>query len=193
MVHSSFSDIVPIPGHDDERRSAMFVVAQFDAPAYMRRAKRVESAFTDLIDRLRIRRDELLKGVRLHLRLLLDLAGSVDAVRPNLSDEHFKAFSGLIADFGLTEREPTGASIRRLRRALRELGVSVARFNRRWLACVAEADLSAVNAERDGYNRWYLLEKECAVGVIRSRQGFTPLEPVTHEDVLRELRPLPEG
>lgn len=171
----------------------MAIVAQFGAPAYMRRANRVETAFTDFIDRLRARRDELLGGVRLHLRFLMDVAGSLDAVRPFVSDEQFAALSALVAQSGLKERSPTGASIRRLRRPLRELATSVVRFNRRWLRCAAEADLSAVNAERDGYNRWYLLEKECAVGVIRARHGFQPLGPVTTADVLRELPPLPES
>jgi hypothetical protein len=187
VVHSSFAEIVPIPSHNDERRSAMAIVAQFGAPAYMRRAKRVETAFTDLIDRLRVRRGELLEGVRIHLRLLLDAAGSLDAVRPFVSDVQFTAFSGLVAGFALTEGEPTGAPSRRLRRALRDLAASVARFNHHWLDCVSEADLSEVNAEREGYNRWYLLEKECAVGVIRARQGFQPLPPVTAADVLAAL------
>jgi hypothetical protein len=185
-------DLVPIPSHNDERRSAMAIVARFGAPAYMRRAKRVETVFSDLIDRLRVRRDELLEGVRLHLRLLLDVAGSLDAVRPHITDEEFTSFVGLTANWGLTERPPRGESPRRLRRVMRELAASVARFNRRWLDYVAEADLSEANAERDGYNRWYLLEKECAVGVIRARQGFQPLPPVTSADVLRELPPLPE-
>jgi hypothetical protein len=184
-------ELVPIPSHNDERRSAMAIVAQFGAPAYMRRANRVEAGFAGLIDRLRVRRDELLGGVRIHLRLLLDLAGSLDAVRSSLREEEFVAFSELVVNFGLTERPRAGVSQRRLGRAIRELAVSVARFNRRWVQCVAEADLSEVNAERDGYNRSYLLEKECAVGVIRSRQAFTPLEPVTAADVLRELPPLP--
>jgi hypothetical protein len=193
VVHSSFSDIVPIPGHNDERRSAMAVVAQFGAPAYMRRANRVEAVFENLIDRLRLRREELLGGVRLHLLSLLEVAGSLAAVRPFFSNGQFTAYSELVTHFGLSERPPTPVSPRRLRRALRELAASVARFNRRWLKCVSEADLSEVNAEREGYNRWYLLEKECAVGVIRARQGFQPLPPVTSADVLRELPQIPEG
>jgi len=192
VVHSSFSEIVPLPSHADERRAAMEVVARLGAPAFLRPAKRVETAFTDLIDRMRIRRDELLKGVRLHLRLLLDVASSLNVVRAHFTDEQFTALSTLVADFGVTERPTTGASSRRVRRGLRDLAASVARFNRRWLACVADADLSEVNAERDGYNRWYLLEKDCAVGVIRARQGFQPLPPVSPADVLRELPPLPE-
>jgi hypothetical protein len=189
---SEVEEPVPIPSHDDERQSALTIVAQFGAPAFMRRANRVESVVSDLIDRLRVRRNEQLQGVRLHLRMLLEAAGSLDAARAFLSDEQFTAYRALVADFGLTEREPTGSSPRRLRGAVRELVESVVRFNRRWLECVAEADLSAVNAERDGYNRWYLLEKECAVGVIRGRQGFRPLPPLTTADVLHALPPLVE-
>lgn len=186
-------ELVPIPSHNDERRSAMAIVAHFGAPAYMRRANRVEAVFEALIDRLRVRREDLLGGVRLHLLSLLEVAGSLAAVRPFLSDEQLRAFSELVAQFCLTERPPANVSPRRLRRSLRELAASVARFNRRWLKCVSEADLSEVNAEREGYNRWYLLEKECAVGVIRARQAFRPLSPVTTDDVLRELPLLPES
>jgi hypothetical protein len=44
--------------------------------------------------------------------------------------------------------------------------------------------LNQVNDLRDGYNRYYVLEKECAVRSFRlARQGFCPLEPLTVEDI----------
>ena len=59
------------------------------------------------------------------------------------------------------------------------------RFNRRWQEYLGRVDLSLVNALRDGYNRFYVLEKECAVGSIRlARQGFQPLLPLCPEDLL---------
>jgi hypothetical protein len=185
-------EIVPIPSHDDERRKAMDVVARFGPPAYLRRAKRVEEAFDALLAQLRGQRDQWLDGVRLHLSLLLDLAGSFDALRPCLAEEQVDRLRAWARDFGLAERAGAGAARWRLRRALRDLAASVARFNRRWLDFVARADLTEVNAEREGYNRWYLLEKECAVGVIRARQRFQPLEPITIDDLRAALPPLPE-
>jgi hypothetical protein len=185
-------ELVPIPSHNDERRAAMDVIARFGVPAYLRRARRVEDSWAELLDRLRIDRRTLLAGVRLHLRLLLDAAGHLDALRPVVTDERIELLRSWAVEFGLAERPPTGAGPRRLRRAVRELVASVARFNRKWSAHVADTDLSEVNAERDGYNRWYLLEKECAVGVIRASQGFRPLPPATTADVQAALPPLPE-
>ena len=55
-----------------------------------------------------------------------------------------------------------------------------------------ETDLTEVNALREGYNRYYLLEKECAVRSARlARQGFRRLEPVTLEELAALLPPLP--
>lgn len=54
---------------------------------------------------------------------------------------------------------PTTSS-RALRRALRELTESIERFNQRWQEFLQGVDVSHVNELRDGYNRWYVLEKE---------------------------------
>jgi hypothetical protein len=181
-----------LPGFDDERRRALEIVARFDAPAYIRRARRVEAAYEGLLAQLRARRDQLLQGVRLQLRLLLDTAGRLDALRPVLTDGQFELLRGWVRQFALAERaDPPRAGPRRLRRGLADLAESVARFNRKWLDHLADADLSEVNAERDGYNRYYLLEKECAVGVVRGRQGFQKLLPVTRDELLTLFPPLP--
>jgi hypothetical protein len=53
-------------------------------------------------------------------------------------------------------------------------------------------DLSQVNALRDGYNRYYVLEKECASRSPRTaRHGFRPLPPLTADDLAALLPPLP--
>ena len=52
-------------------------------------------------------------------------------------------------------------------------------------------DLARVNQLRDGYNRYYVLEKECAVRSPKvARQGFRPLPPLTTADLAAELPPL---
>jgi hypothetical protein len=81
---------------------------------------------------------------------------------------------------------------RALRAALRELIDSLERFNRRWRGYVTALDLTAVNRERDGYNRYFVLEKECAVRSAKiARHGFAPLPPLTHADLLAEFPELP--
>ena len=83
-----------------------------------------------------------------------------------------------------------------LRQALRELHESITRFNRRWRAFLASLDLRPINALRDGYNRYYLLEKECALRSPRlARQGYRPLDPATLAELeaLVPLLPMPRG
>jgi hypothetical protein len=72
--------------------------------------------------------------------------------------------------------------------ALADLARSFARFNRRWLAYLGELDLQPINQLRDGYNRFYVLEKECALRSARlAREGFVPLAPVRVEDLLERF------
>jgi hypothetical protein len=83
-------------------------------------------------------------------------------------------------------------SLRKLHRALRELQESLERFNGRWKEFVSGVDLSHINELRADYNRYYVLEKECAVrSPVLARQGFTRLEPFTKEHLLALLPPLP--
>jgi hypothetical protein len=83
-------------------------------------------------------------------------------------------------------------SHRQLRFALQDLCESIDRFNRRWLDYLANVDLRPVNELRENYNRYYLLEKECAMrSAVLARLGFRRLEPLTREDVRGRLPPLP--
>ena len=87
--------------------------------------------------------------------------------------------------------EPTPSG-RKLQRALRALRDSLETFNRRWLDFLPSVDLSPVNEAREGYNRYYLLEKECAVRSPRlARQGFKHLELLTTQDLTAMLPTLP--
>jgi hypothetical protein len=134
----------------DERGLVQQLTALFDAPAYIRRARDVERAYDQLIERCARKRTELLAGVRLHRRT------------------------------------------RNTR--LRDLRASIARFNRRWWTFLEQLDLTEINRLRDGYNRYYQLEKECAVGSERlASMTFRRLEPVTVEEIRDRfpLLPLP--
>ena len=87
------------------------------------------------------------------------------------------------------------ASPRALRRALVELAQSIARFNRRWQEFLQGVDVSRVNALREGYNAYYVLEKECVMGSARlAARFFTPIAPLKPERLLRDhpLLPVPE-
>ena len=74
--------------------------------------------------------------------------------------------------------------------AARDLTASVERFNRRWARFLDELPLDAINDRIDGYNRYYLLEKECAFGASRvAARHFRPRPQIT-PDHLREVHPL---
>jgi hypothetical protein len=170
------------------------VLAQYDAPAFARRAQRVQRLFEQLLATCRKQREEWLDMVRTRLGLLHALAGGWGAVRPLLTDDaQLEALRNLHTALAPQLRaivEPT-ASVRTLRQALTGLNESIERFNRRWQEFLDQVDLAPLNAARDGYNRYYLLEKEC---VVRSphlaRQGFQRLEPLTRAELAALLPPL---
>jgi hypothetical protein len=186
---------VPIPSRDDGRQAFNEVLAHYDGPAYVRRARRVQAAYDDLLDRCRRQREEWLAMVRVRLGTLQALAGAWEALAPHLADG---GQVGLLRELAaaLEPRlrapvEPT-YSARALRAALRELGESAERFNRRWAEFVRGLDLGDLNAQRAAYNRYYVLEKECAVRSPHiARQGYVPLGPLSADDLLALLPPLP--
>jgi hypothetical protein len=188
-------DDVPILGRGADHYLVKMFEAQYDAPAYVRRARQVEDAWESLVHRCRQQRDEWLGMARVRLGLLRGLAGDWAALRPLLADDdQLGALRHLEALLQPRLRSPVErtSSARALRRALRELVESLERFNQRWQAFLPGVDLTHVNELRDGYNRYYLLEKECAVRSARvARQGFRRLEPATTDALESVLPALP--
>jgi hypothetical protein len=169
------------------------MIALHGAPAFARRAQQVQEALDDLLARCRRQRDEWLALVRIRLGTLRALAGDWDALRPLLpGEEQMILLQELEAELRPVLRlvpEPT-RSERSLRRALRELADSLEHFNRRWETYLQGVDVGPVNALRDGYNKFYVIEKECVVRSPRlARQGFRPLPQLTAADLLSLLPP----
>jgi len=188
-------DEIRIPGRDDNPELFKQFLVGHGGPAFLRRSSQVRAAYEQLLDRCRQQRNEWLAMVRLRLATLHALAGGWDRLRLLLQEE------GLVNALELVHSElnpqlrsevaPT-TSLRSLRRALAALVESIERFNRRWLEYLRSIDLSAVNELRHGYNRYYVLEKECAMRSPRlARQGFHRLEPLTWKDLETLLPPLP--
>jgi hypothetical protein len=178
----------------DDSQTVNQVLAQYDAPAYVRRARRVQGLFEQLLARCCKQRDEWLDMVRLRLGLVSALAGDWASLKPLLPDDgQLESLRQLHAELAPQLRAPVQptTSVRALRRALMELHESIERFNSRWTEFLSQVDLAPVNAARDGYNRYYLLEKECALrSPSVARQGFRRLEPLTCADVAALLPPL---
>jgi hypothetical protein len=163
------------------------LLSHYDAPAFVRRDRRVREAFDRLLDRCRRQRDEWLEMVRIRIGALYALAGDWGSLALLLADEeqiHVLRQLHVTLEPELRVPEEPTSSIRILRRALRELVESLERFNRRWRQFLQEVDLMEVNDLREGYNRYYLLEKECALRSARlARQRFQPFESVTREEL----------
>lgn len=183
-----------ILGREEDRIFQLFV-GGYDQPAYMRRARGVEEALANLLARCRGARDELLEPVRSRLATALGLAGDERRLLPLLADEGQLETLQRLRDEVLPEPAESVGRTRwgwRLRSALRQLDEALEAFNRRWAEYLPGVDLSEVNRTRDGYNKYYVLEKECALRSARlARQGFRPMEPMTPEELGRLLPPLP--
>jgi hypothetical protein len=153
----------------------------YDVPAYVRRARAVEQACEDLLERCRRRRAELLREV----------CDRVARLRPEI------AGTGILAELEaalppLAEGPAEPLRPRQLRREVSELAAAVERFNGAWAGFLGRLDLLPVNALREGYNRYYLLEKECALrSPSLARRGYQPLDPLTLDEVAALFPPLP--
>jgi hypothetical protein len=184
-----------VPGHDDERKVFQQFLGHFGGPAFARRARDVQAAYDALLESCWREREERLGFVRLHLGTLFALAGSTAALAPILdSPDQAEVLNKLHADLQPQLRLPVAPTpkVRVWRGVLSELREALTSFNKRWLDFIYSLDLHKLNALRDAYNRFYLMEKECALGSARvARQGFQKLEPLTVQDILRALPLLP--
>ncbi len=187
-------DEVPPAEIGSENRDTLQMMGLFDAPAYIRRARGMEEAYALLLARCREVRGEMLSMPRLRLGTLHALAGGWGALAPLLSADDIDALARAHAELAPVLKlppAPTG-SIWRLRAALDEVIASNTRFNQRWMKYMAGVDLSEVNRLRDGYNRHYVVEKACALrSDLLARHGFEPMPPLTLDDLLALMPPLP--
>jgi hypothetical protein len=184
-------DDVPVLGPESDHRELQDLLASYGAPAYIRRARRVEEALNHLVLRCRRQRDVWLKVTRTRLALLKAHAGDWAILRPHVEDETDLVVLRRLYDElspGLRVPVTPTTSTRVLRCALTDVVECLERFNRRWQKYLAEHDLAPINELREGYNRYYVFEKECAVrSAAVARQGFRRLEPLTFADLSAEL------
>ncbi|MCA9213125.1 MAG: hypothetical protein KDB27_08680 [Planctomycetales bacterium] len=177
--------------HDDRREFLQFL-ADHDVPAFIRRAQGVQDAWKRALQDCEKQRNELLEMPILRLGILAETIGRnweayaeelVDsAVAQTLKQHH--------DDWRPTLRVAVNATTdrRKWSRATEELVTAFQRFNKKWTTFVAEYDFAHVNDIRDGYNRWYVIEKSCAFDSDRiGAEGFVEIEHATADDVLIEL------
>lgn len=170
------------------------ILGLFDTPAFARRGQEVERAIGALDDRCREERARRLKPVEKALR-----AWALTASGPDSWESC--GFAGPVDGLWVAcDAEPCWGSRSApgfaRRRAADALVAAVRAFNGRWPAVIESLGFDAVNALIDGYNRFYLLEKECVVGSPRlAARLFRPLRAIAIGDLLARypLLPDPEG
>src|SRR5262245_52453275 len=184
-----------VPCNDSENLVRQQLMGLDGAPAFIRRARHVQDSLEGVLRRCREQREEWLDMVRMRLGTLAALAGDWTRLRRWLEDDdQVDLLCRLHDELRPRLRVPVEEtrSPRALRSALHELIESLERFNRRWGEFLPKVDLTEANQAREKYNRYYLLEKECAVGRAGlTRQDFLRLSPVRLEDVARQVTPLP--
>ncbi len=187
-------DLIVLEGSNSDRL-AKAVLARYDGPAYLRRAKQMELAIAGLHQKCQEARLEMLHLVRLRLNTLMAAAGSWEVLVPDYINPSAADFLRELLGPATPETavaRPVVGSAGRIRQALEELRDAIHWFNWRWLGFLQGLDLNPVNALITGYNRWYVLEKECAVGSPRvARQGFRPVPVITLDDLKSRYPPLP--
>jgi hypothetical protein len=188
-------DEVPVLGNHREQRVFHELLALHGPPAYIRRAQAVQGAWDQVVEKCRRQRDQWLSMARMRLGVLRALAGEWSALTSLLSaEDQLAVLAQLENELRPSVRQPVqpARSLRSLRRALRELVESLEYFQTRWQTFLSQVDLTEVNRLREDYNRYYVLEKECAVRSPRiARQGFVPLPPATVEGLAAAFPPLP--
>lgn len=164
------------------------LLGMFDVPAFARRGQELEFTLSRLHERLVRERNSMLDMVRVRIRQWSRVAVSPDDGRTvhKIAVSEWLVESGAEAPVWSATQGPD----RKRSVAAKELVASVERFNRRWSRFLDELPVDRFNAMIDGYNRYYLLEKECAFGSARlAARSFRPHERLTPE-VLRGMHPL---
>src|ERR1051326_5459006 len=128
----------------NEQRLFQQVVAGFDAPAFLRRARRVEEAWNGLLDRCRHKREHLLEMPRLRLAQFVK-STALGAPGPGICPPaELSYLQGLHREWQPKLRSGVrpAKTAAEVAQALTDLARSFERFNRRWLEFVNDMDLS---------------------------------------------------
>jgi hypothetical protein len=170
------------------------LLGRFGVPAYVRRARGVQDALDGLQIRCRQQRRQWAADLRGCLTEVLAAVGGWDSLVAAVGEPTSTMVKALWEELTPEERPANRVAVSpaRQRRLLNDLVSNVRRLNSRFQDHLEHLDLTPINELRDGYNRYYLLEKECALrSPMLALQGFRRLEPLTTAELVELLPPLP--
>ena len=184
-------------GHEGSRQEFLELLAsQDEAPAFVRRTEDLEMTRQAVLAACQSARERLLEMPKLRLgQLHAHIQGDWSALENWLVPPDVLAQLRALYDVWQPQlRAPVmpTSSPDRWKQAYAELDQSFARFNRRWHEFLSEVDLGEINRLRENYNKWYVIEKACALGSDRlAAIGFRELDPMDAAEILRDLPYLP--
>lgn len=179
---------------------AQLVLGQFDAPAFIRRAKSVEMDTETLFFQCQKHRNSWLHQPQ---RSFHGIKARVGGTPPDWQrllawskqPEQIAYLHALDPFLEPALRFPPKPArwFWGISQEIETLRSQIRSFNQAWLVWVRELDFTQINSARDGYNKWYLLEKECSVlSRAVASQGFEPLPLLQPDDILARFPLLPE-
>lgn len=191
MNDESASDMV-LGRQTDWDDMAKRVLGLFDQPAYIRRALRVEDAIRAIEEKIDHERKLMLAPVRRALAVWQELLRQKPDAAKLLTDRQAEAIAGVASMIdGPTSHGAIGVWTRP-RRVLGQLASAIDRLNERWVQYVEAVDVSLIEQRIDEYNRYYLLEKECAFRSPRAAaRGFVHMPPFDRQRLLDRHPRLP--
>ena len=167
------------------------LLGMFEVPAFARRGQDLEFLLARLRDRLVRERGAMLVMVRLRIRQWTSVAVSYADGSDLISGPIEESIRRVMNEPPPNWAASPGPKRKRIV-AARDLIASVDRFNRRWSKFLNELKLEPFNARIDDYNRYYLLEKECAFGSAKvAARGFQEVSRLTVEGLLEDHPLLP--
>lgn len=183
---------------DGTRREFLELAAQYDTPAFIRRANRTAEAAEEVFHKAEKQRFELLELARTRLAMLGAMVNHewerLEPILQTATPEPGQTqttvpqwLARLHADWApeLRGSIESTESTSKLRRAVKDLASSFTRFNQRWQRYCNEFNFDHVNQIRQDYNNYYVVEKACAFDSERiGQQGFVELDPMTANDLL---------
>ncbi|MDM4018102.1 hypothetical protein [Roseiconus lacunae] len=167
------------------------LVEMGEEPAFVGRARAPELALRSLLIRCQTYRDELLLWPRRHFHVLRKLvAGKWWRLDSFVSDsDPRERFVKLSEQLPPLETDFSPSFFLTHRSALKAFVESAKRFNSTWTDFLASDVLDEVNERRTEFNRYYKIERECAMGNAALGLKFAPL-PVLDPQYLETRFPL---
>lgn len=174
-----------------EYRFFQKINATTGTPSFCRRGTAVEDAWNSLLAKCHEKRQELLTMAQLRLATFLALIErQLDLATEFCTEADLIYLDSLHREWSyqLQIAVTPASSERQLRIPFTELQRAFLRFNDRWADFVNKIDLTTNNRLRDNYNRYYIIEKECALWSPQiAKQGFEPMKLLIHDDLFGEF------